>query len=332
MENQLTQYFPNQALAAINELVAVDSWDGFARAFLLGTGKSANTNSTYLTGCRQFYDFTGGLHPMQAGTPEWIEQFYDSLPADLSTRAVKMSALKFMYRRICEKVPFYASPFDAMEPDLKRKLSRSKKDQSEKDALTDREYRGLLRMLDADKSLRGRQDYALLRFGVTSGMRAAELVGLQWQNLSESDGVWKATFSGKGSKVATIEIEAASARSCIRAFRAQYDRKPIGTDYVFNSLPTGRSKGCSVTKSCIHNRLKAISARAKALDIVRGNLAFSTHTLRHTCATRMVAAGVAMDAVMRHLRHSSLSTTQRYLHNSVNIDSVWSGIAGEAAA
>ena len=65
MNTDLQQYFPNNALQNLaDDLTGVKTWDDFARRFLLGEGKSPNTYKNYLTTCRQFYDFTGGLHPM----------------------------------------------------------------------------------------------------------------------------------------------------------------------------------------------------------------------------------------------------------------------------
>ena len=75
------------------------------------------TTRTYLTACKQFYEFTGRLHPMQAGKdPAWIEQFYDQLPPDLDTRAARVAGLKYMYRRICEKYGMYPNPFGNYSP------------------------------------------------------------------------------------------------------------------------------------------------------------------------------------------------------------------------
>lgn len=333
MTADLQAYFPNNSLQKlVQDLVSVDSWEAFARAFLLGSGKSKATNQTYLTACRQFYEFTGGLHPMQAGTPEWIEQWYDSLPPDLNTRAVKVAALKFMYRRIVERIPAYTSPFDIMGEELKAKLNRSKRSEAERDALTDKEYRGILAMLKADSSLKAKQDYAFVRFAVTSGLRAAELVGLRWEQITETEGVFKATFTGKGNKVRTVQLERESVRALRSAFRARFGRKPQGGDYVLNGLPTGGTKGAGITKSALHYRIKSIIARAKRSGIVRSNLHVSTHTLRHTCATRLVERGVPLDVVQRHLGHSNLATTAVYLHNQVDLSPYWQKIAGEVAA
>lgn len=327
--NDLQAYFPNQALQSIaDDLLNVNSWEAFSRRFLLGTGKAKNTNATYLTACKQFYDFTEGLHPMQAGTPEWVEQWYDSLTVDLDSKAVKMAALKFMYRRVCERFPFYTSPFDIMGEELKRKLSRTKKGEGERDALTELEVRKLYRMLKDGDPL----DYAIVRFGIASGLRAAEMVGLTWGQISETEGIHRATFTGKGAKVRTVQVEAEAIRALRRAFRARFGRAPQAGDYVLNAAATGRNKGGGITKAAVHLRLKRIIATAQREGLVRANLNVSTHTLRHTCATRLVAAGVPLDAVQRHLGHSSLNTTARYLHNTVNLESYWKTIAEGAAA
>lgn len=42
------------------------------------------------------------------------------------------------------------------------------------------------------------------------------------------------------------------------------------------------------------------------------------HTLRHTCATRLVKAGIPLYTVSKWLGHSSIRTTERYAHLSVS--------------
>jgi site-specific recombinase XerD len=40
----------------------------------------------------------------------------------------------------------------------------------------------------------------------------------------------------------------------------------------------------------------------------------SAHTLRHTCASRLVQAGVSLYEVRQLLGHSSITVTERYAH------------------
>lgn len=329
---ELAVYFPNQQLHKLmDDLVNVTSWDDFARRFLLGAGNSKGTTGVYLTACKQFYDFTGGLHPMQAGTPEWIEQWYDSLDLDLNTRAVKVAALKFMYRRICERFPFYESPFAAMPAKLQKKLSRSKKDESQKDALTAKECAALLEMLAQGDTLKDRQNHALVRFAIGSGLRAQEMVDLRWGDITEDEGKASATFTGKGAKTRTVQVPRAAIAELRRVFKERFGRTPQADDFVLNGLPAPKSKGRGLTKSAVHVRLKAIIEEAKQAGLIRANLHVSTHTMRHTYATRAVAEGVPLDVVQRQLGHANLATTARYLHNVVDMEEYFAKMAGEVA-
>ena len=318
----ISQFFPNNNLQNLMaDLIEVNSWDDFARRFLLGEGKSKETYRSYLASCKQFYDFTGGLHPMQAGTPEWIEQFYDALSCkDLNSKAVRMRGLKFMYRKIEERFPFYTSPFDSdvMSEALTKKLFKSKTDISQKGALTMDEYKGIIRMLKGNTSPMGLLSYAVFRFGVMTGVRAHEFCNLTWDNFSKTEEGLTVTFMGKGSKVATIQVEEEAYKACRRAFRARYGKSPQPTDFVFNSMST-----IGISKVTLHARIKEISAAAIKAGIMRSNFNLSTHTLRHTCATRLVMLGVDLETVRQHMRHSSLATTQRYLHEKCDLRPHW---------
>ena len=338
--NDLQTIEQNAYARLLKELKAdfeITSWDDFARRFLLGDGKSPNTTRAYLQGCKQFYDYTAKvagapLHPWAAATPEWIESFYDSLDGrDLNTKALRIKGLRFMYRKMKERYPTaFTDPFEIMTESLQAKLNRSTKDEAERDALTEKEYQALLAMLANDTTLKGYQNYALIRFGVMSGMRADELVSLRWECIAKGEEGYKATFTGKGSKVRTIQIEAGAYNAAVKAYQERWHRQPILTDYVFHALPTGGSaKG--ITKACVHRRIKTLIQAAKELGLVRANLNVSTHTLRHTCATLLLAEGVDIYSVSKHLGHSNISTTSRYLHNQADKTDAFKKISGEAA-
>ena len=327
----ISQFFPNNNLQNLMaDLTEVKTWDDFARRFLLGEGKSKETYRNYLSSCRQFFDHTGGLHPMQAGTPEWIESFYDSLTCkDLNSKAVRMRGLKFMYKKIQERYPFFISPFDpkVMDERLTAKLFKAKKDISQKGALTMDEYRGIIRMLKRDVSPMGLLRYAIFRFGVMTGLRAHELCNLTWDSFSKDEEGISATFMGKGSKVGTVQVEEEAYRACRKAFRARFGGTASGTDYVFNSM-----SGIGMSKVTLHTRIKEISAAAIEAGIMRANFNLSTHALRHTCATRLVKMGCDLDTVRQQLRHSSLATTQRYLHEKCDLKPFWEKMNAEAVA
>lgn len=340
MTTDLQPFISDKKLAEIKRLTTgIRSWDDFAREFLLGEGHSPNTTRGYLTSCRQFYDFCDGVHPAHCdiATPERIESFYDSViatGADIDTAALRIRALKYLYKRICEKLPFVENPFVILPENLQTKLNRTKRDESERDALTSTEYRAILSMLRQDTTTKGKQNYALFRFGVVSGFRVHELCKLTWRNISDVEGVYHVTISGKGNKVATINIEDREAiAACRRAFRARFNRTPMPDDKVFHGLATGRpAKVPGMSTQGVSVRVHDVAEAARTAGIVRNNLIVSPHVLRHTCATLLLGAGVDIYSVKNHLRHSDIQTTMRYLHNDCDKTEALKAIHGEVAA
>jgi integrase len=335
----LQTYFPNNQLGNLaDDLVNVKTWEDFERRLLYGTGKSRETYKTYLVACKQFHEFTNGEHPMQAGTVANVEAYYDSILADgvsLQTAKLRMSSLKYMFGRVQDRFPIWQSPFDVINEVVKEKLNRSERDTAEKGALTAKEYRAILSMLRKDISLKGSQNYAYFRFLVVSGLRSFEAVGLRWKQIDECENGYKLTIVRKGNKKATIGIED---RECIKAlrrgFRLRFGRVSQGDDLVFQSTGTGRGGDTlGISKGGLAARIAAvIDAARKAGVIIRQNLAFSTHTTRHTTASLLVEAGVDLETVRRHMRQSNLNTTQVYLHTDADKSEAWAKINGEVAA
>ena len=340
MDTALQPFFSDRKISEIYRLTTgIESWEDFEREFLLGAGNSPHTTRGYLASCKLFFDFSGGLHPgrCDVATPERIEAFYDSLIAagcDIDTCAWRMCGVKYMYKRMCEKLPFVENPFTTMPPKLKTKIGRKKKDESVRDSLTVKEYQAILSMLRKDTSIKGKQNYALVRFAVVSGFRNAELCRLTWSGISEIDGKYSVTIRGKNDKVATVSVEdLETIRICKRAFRARFGRSPEADDRVFHGLPTGRvGKGDGLTTAAIRYRISKIVEQAKAAGIVRQNLIITPHVFRHTCATLLLAEGVDIYSVQKHLRHSDIKTTLRYLHNDADKTEALKAINGEAAA
>lgn len=332
--HELSKLQENVISKLLTELKAdleITSWADFERRFLLGTGKALQTYRSYRASCKQFYEFTGGQHPWAVADPSWIESFYDSLTVDLNTKALRIKGIRFMYRRMAERYQtVFSDPFDNMDPALIKKLNRTTKAEQERDALTEREYQALIKLLRIDKSARGLTDYSILRFGTTSGMRCAELCNLTWANISQGEDCYKATFTGKGNKVRTIELENEAVRAVRAAFRARFHRLPRPEDRVFNGSGTGGNTG-GMTTTTLYRRIVAIGDQAKAAGIMRANLRFHPHILRHTCGTRLVAAGADLYSVKEHLGHSDLGTTQIYLHHRERLNDKFEKIAGEAA-
>ena len=179
----------------------IRSFEDIERVFLRGAGLAPNTYQSYLQAVKQLYEFTKGLNPLQV-TAEWIESFYDALAkrVDRNTARLRVAGLKRFFRGIQKTVPFYVSPFDTMSDARKRKLSRTKKGNRTKKALSKAELIRLLAYLEKDTSLKGLQNHAIVLFLTTTGLRSSETCQLKWKDLEHFEGKYNVSFIGKGDR------------------------------------------------------------------------------------------------------------------------------------
>jgi integrase/recombinase XerC len=156
-------------------------------------------------------------------------------------------------------------------------------------------------------TLQSRRNRAMLEVFYSTGMRLAELVGLDLDDLDlVSDQV---RVRGKGKKERQLPV----GRPAVAALRHYFPLR----DAVL------RDVGGDRRAVFIGERGKRLTPRAvqlvvrKFLDAVSEGQDVSTHSLRHSFATHLLDAGADLRAVQELLGHASLSTTQIYTHTSV---------------
>jgi integrase/recombinase XerC len=154
------------------------------------------------------------------------------------------------------------------------------------------------------------RDAALLEVLYGSGLRVSELVGLDLDHLVlEREEV---RVLGKGKKERIVPI-GSKARAALGAYleRRPELRHPRSGRQDERSLFLGRYG----TRLGVR-RVQTLVQRYGALGAGRGDL--HPHALRHSCATHLLEGGADLRAIQELLGHTSLSTTQRYTHVSLD--------------
>lgn len=152
----------------------------------------------------------------------------------------------------------------------------------------------------------------MVLLGLDGGLRPGEVAGLRW-----------------------CDVDIARKRIIVRNSRARCGNSDLppkageaGAVYLTTRLLTrlasadrGDGRGYVCWRSCgrpldtiaVSKRVAEIHKEA-GLPIRRG------HWLRHCAASRLIAAGESLAATSKHLRHSNLEVTQRYVHSVIGHD------------
>ena len=150
------------------------------------------------------------------------------------------------------------------------------------------------------------RDRALVELLYASGIRIAELCGLDVDDLDESRRALRVL--GKGGKERTVPY-GAPAEAAVRNWRDR-GRPALRTDTSGSALFIGVRGGrldARVARRVVHG---AVAREPYAPDL-------SPHGLRHSAATHLLEGGADLRSVQELLGHASVATTQRYTHVSI---------------
>jgi len=135
----------------------------------------------------------------------------------------------------------------------------------------------------------------IILFAVNTGARKSEILTLKWKqvDLKGRTVEFVHTKNGKSRVVPLNE----STLEVLRNRQRSHENK----EYVFTN-PKTRTRYKRIKKA-----FSTVRAKADLEDL-------RFHDLRHTCATRLIHAGVSIYTVSKILGHLDIGTTMRYLH------------------
>jgi integrase/recombinase XerD len=149
------------------------------------------------------------------------------------------------------------------------------------------------------------RDRALLELLYGTGMRVSELVGLDLGDVDFDEELVRVT--GKGDKQRLVPLGRAAAVTVA----AWLDDAARGRLLAAARRGEGRAvflnqRGRRLTRQGVDLVVRRHARRARLPE------GTSAHTLRHSCATHMLAHGADVRVIQELLGHASVATTQRY--------------------
>jgi len=154
------------------------------------------------------------------------------------------------------------------------------------------------------------RDAALLEVLYGCGLRVSELVGLELDHVAFEQEELRVL--GKGNKERLVPL-GGKARQAILAYLKE--RPGLRNERTGAQDPRALFLGRRGTRLGVR-RVQTLVQRYGGLGAGRSDL--HPHALRHSCATHLLEGGADLRAIQELLGHSSLATTQRYTHVSLD--------------
>lgn len=147
---------------------------------------------------------------------------------------------------------------------------------------------------------------AILELLYATGMRVGELTSLNIKDINFDAHTVKVTGKGNKQRVVPFGIPAFKA---LLAWICDDGRKVLLQDSAETAVFLG-ARGKRIDQRLVREIVHNAAQSARVPDI-------SPHALRHSAATHMLNGGADLREVQEMLGHSSLNTTQRYTHVSI---------------
>ncbi len=267
---------------------------------------SQHTIISYANDLAQYYSF------LKQEFPELIEQHDDTdnsiiraflgllLDSGISKKSVvrKLSTLRSFYKFLVRKKIIKQNPaINIVTPKVEKKLPQ----------FIDKESMIKVLALPDVSKFDGARDSVMLELFYGSGIRRAELIGLNVADVDYRNQTIKVT--GKGDKQRIIPYTQ-KARESIQHYLA-FRKEIVSHSHSTESALLLSAKGKRLTPSTVNLRV------GKYLSDTTEVQKKSPHVLRHSFATHLLDNGADILAVKELLGHESLSTTQIYTHVTV---------------
>ena len=223
-----------------------------------------------------------------------------SLSIDLSARSLArlVSSMKGFFSYLTAEKYLEVNPSEQIEaPKLSKKIPVF---------LTKNEVQEFLSTIDLSHP-QGSRNLAIFEMLYACGLRVSEILQLRLSDLFLSEGFIRVI--GKGQKTRLVPIGTYSIRRLegyLENRASEYQPQPLYEDVLFLNR-----RGKSLTRAMIFTLTKQIVEKTRIKKEI------SPHTFRHCFATHLLENGADLRAIQLMLGHESITTTEIYLHSTV---------------
>lgn len=273
----------------------------FKAYLLLERAMAANTIAAYEHDVSMLLAFLEANRPGKkleeitlADLQDFLEYINDLELATYSQARI-ISGVKAFFRFLMLEDVIKEDPTELLQaPRLRKTLP---------EALTIEEVNAIISAIPLDKP-EGHRNRALLETLYSCGLRVSELTGLLVSNLYLDLGYLRVIGKGNKERLVPIGEEAARQINFYRQhMRAQLKIADKAKDVLFLNR-----RGGAISRVMVFNIIKEAAQKANISKNVY------PHIFRHSFATHLVANGADLRAVQQMLGHSSITTTEIYLH------------------
>jgi integrase/recombinase XerC len=271
---------------------------------------SPHTVEAYERDLGQFEEFVGGWSGEEDWTwadidrlaiRAWLGKLDDLGRAD-STIARKLSTLRVFFGFLQRTGRREENPARLVRTRSSGRRLPAFLTRPQIDALFEEEDTSGMNETDGADSVAPERDRALLEILYSSGLRLAEVHGLDIGDVDRQRGLVRVL--GKGRKERIVPVGSAAVAAIDRWLEAS-GRSSVDDGPLFLS-----ERGTRLSRRQIQRIVAARLARATDGEPL------SPHALRHSFATHLLDEGADLMAVKELLGHASLSTTRIYTHTS----------------
>jgi integrase/recombinase XerD len=223
-----------------------------------------------------------------------------SLSVALSARSLArlVSSMKGFFSYLTAEKYLEINPAEQIEaPKLSRKIPVF---------LTENEVQEFLGAIDLSHP-QGSRNLAIFEMLYACGLRVSEVLQLRLSDLFLNEGFIRVI--GKGQKTRLVPIGPYSIKRIEEYLEnrvSEYQPQPLYADVLFLNR-----RGRSLTRAMIFTLTKQIVEKTRIKKEI------SPHTFRHCFATHLLENGADLRAIQLMLGHESITTTEIYLHSSV---------------